>query len=79
MKKFCKSLREDTMKINNFEKKKMKSLTNEQQESNQKTKIYSICKENVENKYLKHKNIVKLEIIVIIQRNIQVLCIAYVV
>ena len=39
MKKFCKSLREDTMKINNFEKKKMKSLTNEQQESNQKTKI----------------------------------------
>ena len=55
MKKFCKSLREDTMKINNFEKKKMKSLTNEQQESNQKTKIYSICKENVENKYLKQK------------------------
>ena len=31
MKKYCKSLRENTMNIINFKKKKMASLTNEQQ------------------------------------------------
>ena len=30
MKKFCESLRQHVMKINNFKKKKMKSLTKEQ-------------------------------------------------
>ena len=66
MKKFCKSLRENTMKVNNFKKKNNKVIN-------------KWATENVENKYLKDKNIVKLEIIAIIQRNIQVLCIAYVV
>ena len=66
MKKFCKSLRENTMKMNNFKKKNNKVIN-------------KWATENVENKYLKDKNIVKLEIIAIIQRNIQVLCIAYVV
>ena len=32
MKNFCKSLKEHAMKIINFKKKKMKLLTNEQQE-----------------------------------------------
>ena len=39
MKKFCESLREHVIKIINFEKKKMISLTNEQQELHEKTKI----------------------------------------
>ena len=47
----------------------MKLLTKEQQESYGNAKICYICKEKVENKYLKDKNIVKLEIIVIIQGN----------
>ena len=50
----------------------MKQLTKEQQESYKNAKI---C----ENKYLKDKNTVKLEIIVIIQGNIEVLRIAYVI
>ena len=44
----------------------MKSLTKEKQELYANT---NICKEKFENKYLKDKNIVKLEIIVIIQGN----------
>ena len=57
----------------------MKLLTKEQQESHENAKIYFISKENFENKYLKDKNIVKVEIIVIIQRNIELLRIAYVI
>ena len=43
------------MKIINFKKKKMKLLTKEQQESYENAKIYYICKEKFENKYLKDK------------------------
>ena len=50
---FCESLREQAMKIINFQKKKMKSLTKEQQESYENAKIYNICKDKFENKYLK--------------------------
>ena len=39
MKKFCKFLREHAMKIINFKKKKMKSLTKERQKSYQNAKI----------------------------------------
>ena len=52
----------------------MKLLTKEKQESFENAKICYICKEKFE-----IKNIVKLEIIVIIQGNIEVLCIAYVI
>ena len=55
----------------------MKLLTKEQQESNGNAKICYICKEKLENKYLKDKNIIKLEIIVIIQGNKEVPHIAY--
>ena len=65
------------MNIFNFKKKKMKLLTKEQQESYENAKICYICKEKFENKYLKDK--VKLEIIVTIQGNIEVLYIAYVI
>ena len=51
----------------------MKLLAKEQQESYENAKICYICKEKFEKKYLKDKNIVKLEIIIIIQENIEVL------
>ena len=56
----------------------MKLLTNEQQESNENLKICYICKEKLEDKYAKEKNIIKLEIIAIIQVNIEVVYIAYI-
>ena len=69
------------MKMINFKKKKMKLLTKEQHESYENAKICYICKEEFENKYLKDKKycIVKLEIIVIIQGNIEALRISYVI
>ena len=79
MKKFCEFLRERAIKIINLKKKKMKLLTNEQQESYENAKICYFCKEKFENKYLKDKNIVTLKIIVIIQENIEVLHLAYVI
>ena len=79
MKKFCEFLREQAMKIINLKIKKMKLLTKEQQESYENTKICYICNENFENRYLKVKNIIKLEIIVNMQENIEVLCIANVI
>ena len=51
----------------------MRLLTEKQQESCENAKICSICKEKFENKYLKDKNFVKLDIIVIIQGNVEVL------
>ena len=49
MKKFSESLRERTMKIINFKKRKMKILTKERQESHKNEKICYICKEKLEN------------------------------
>ena len=60
MKKFCKSLRENAMRIINFKKKKMQSLTKEQQESYENAKICYICKEEFENRYLKDKKYCKV-------------------
>ena len=50
MKRFCESLREHPMKII-----KKKLLTKEQQISYENVKICYICKEKLENKYLKDK------------------------
>ena len=55
MKKFCESFKEHSMKIINFKKKKMKLLTQEQQESYENVKICYICKEKFDNKYVKDK------------------------
>ena len=56
MKMFCEFLRGQTMKIIIFKKKKKtKLLTKEQQESYENGKICYICKEKIENKYLKDK------------------------
>ena len=49
MKKFCKILREHTLKKNNFKKKSMKLLTKEPQESYDTAKFCYICKEKFEN------------------------------
>ena len=77
METFCKFLGEHAMKIIHFKKKKMKLLTKEQHESNENAKICYICKEKFKNIWM-IKNIVKLEVIVIIQDNIEGLCIVYV-
>ena len=67
------------MKIINFKKKKMKSLTKEQHKSFENLNICYICKEKFEKKYVKDRKDLKLEIIVIMQENIQALHIAYVI
>ena len=61
MKKF---LREHAMETTNFKKKKMKLLTNKEQISYENAKICYTCKEKLEDKHAKDKNIIKLEIII---------------
>ena len=57
----------------------MKLLTKEQQESYENAKICYICNKKLENKYLEDKKYRKIKIIVILQGNIEVLCIAYII
>ena len=68
------------MELINFKKKKMKLLTNEQQKSYENSKIcyYIYLKETLKINMLKIKKNVKLGTIVIIQVNIEVHNIAYV-
>ena len=55
MKKFYEFLKEHAIKRINFKKKKIKSLTKEQQKSYENAKICYICKEKFENiKYKKY-------------------------
>ena len=72
MKKFCKDLRKHTTKIIIYEKKKMIPLTTKEEIHYNKQKICYICKKEFD------KKIIKKEIIVIIQENIEVLLIIYV-
>ena len=76
---FCESLREHAMEMINFKKKKIKLSTKEHQESYENAKICYICKDKYEGKYAKDKkkHIVKIEVVVIIQENIEVLHILY--
>ena len=53
VKKFCEFIREHAMEIINV--KKMKLLTNEQQNSYENAKICYICKQKFEDKYAKNK------------------------
>ena len=57
----------------------MKLLTKEQQESNENAEICYICEEKLENKYVKDKKYCKVKIIVVIQENINVLRMVYVI
>ena len=70
MKKFSESFREHAMKIINFEKKKMKSLRKEQQETYENAKICYICKEKFENKYVKDKKYHKVRRLLSLHRGI---------
>ena len=60
MKKFCEFLREHAMKIINLNRKKMELLTKEWQESYESAKICFICKEKIENRYLKDEKYPKV-------------------
>ena len=53
---FCESLREHATKIINFKKKNRKSLTNEQQNSYENSKICYICKDKFEDQNATDKN-----------------------
>ena len=76
IKTFFGFLREYTMKTINFKKKKRKLLTKVQEESYENIKITN---EKIKVNPWKIKDIVKLEIIVIIKGDIEVLRIAYVI
>ena len=54
MEKFCESLWEHAMKLNNFKKKKMK-LLKKSNRNHDNAKIFYIFKEKFENKYLNKK------------------------
>ena len=57
----------------------MKLLTKEQQESYENRNSCYICKEKSKTKYIEDRNIVELEVIVVIQGNIEELRIAYII
>ena len=51
MKQICECLKKHVTKLINFKKMGIKLLTNKQQESNKKEKIYYICGETFKYKY----------------------------
>ena len=59
MKTFYEFTKSHAIKIINFKKKKMRLVTKEQQQSYENAKICYICKEKLENKYLKDKKYCK--------------------
>ena len=77
MKKFYECLRKHAMKIINLKMKNMELLTKEQQESYENAKTLIFANENLKINIWKIYNIVKLEIIVIMQQNAEVLHVAY--
>ena len=79
MKQFCDFLTEHTIKIIYFKKKKMKLITGSSRNHIKMQKFIIFVKKNLKINVWKIKNIVNLEITVIIQENIEVLCIAYVI
>ena len=60
MKRFWESLSKYAMKIIDFENKNMKLLKREQKELYKIAKICYICKEKLENKYMKDKKYCKV-------------------
>ena len=80
MKKFCEFLREHAIKIIDFKTEKsevIKQQNSKNHEKMQKSVIFVM--KNLKINVSEIKNTAKLEIIVIIQRNIEVLCIAYII
>ena len=72
MKNFCLDLREHAIKIINYEKKEMIPLTKEEKRAHHTSKICYICKKRLV-LMITIKNIISLEIIVIILGNKKVL------
>ena len=60
MKNICECLKKHARRIINFKKKKMKFLTNEQQESYEMAKMSYICGEMFEDKYAADKKYCKV-------------------
>ena len=71
----CKDLKEQAMKIINYDHKKIIPLTDKKKETMKIKKFVIYAKKNL----VQIKNIVKLEIIVIIQDNIEELLIVFVI
>ena len=78
MKKFCLDLIEHVTKIINYEKKKMIPLTKKEEKKHNKQKVCHICRKefNTDDSDKKYQR--RLEIIVIIQENIEVLFMIFV-
>ena len=80
MEKFCKDLKELAMKIINYEKKEMIPLTNEEIKYYEMQKVCYICKKaliliKIMKMHLKY--IIKSDIIVIIQEDLEELLITF--
>ena len=72
MKNFCLDLREHATKISNYEKKEMIPLTKREEKKHNKQEVCYICKKGFSTD-IAIKNIIRLEIIVTILENIEVL------
>ena len=72
---FCKDLKEQAMKIINYDKKKIIPLTDKEKETHENQKVCYICKKKIGI----NKKHVKLQIIVIVQDNIEELLIIFVI
>ena len=79
MKKFCESLREYVKYIIDFEKKNMPSSTKKEIKTHQDAKVCYICGKKILKNSLKVKIVEQLETMVIIQVNIEVQLIVYVI
>ena len=70
MERFCKDLKEHTVKIMNYDEKKMVPLTQKQNKSCKEQKVCYACKKGFSNDDY-NKNIIMSEIIVIILENLE--------
>ena len=73
MKNFCLDLREHATKIINYEMKEMIPLTKKEEKKHNKQEVCHICKKKDLVLTITIKNIIRLEIIVAILENIEVL------
>ena len=70
MERFCKDLRDHVMKIINYEEKEMIQITDKENKSYEKQKVCYVCKKEFSTDD-DNKSIIKSEIIVITQENLE--------
>ena len=70
MERFCKDLKKHTVKIMNYDEKKMVPLTQKQNKSYKEQKVCYVCKKGFSTDD-DNKNIIMSEIIVIIRENLE--------